>query len=532
MPTKKIKIKNKYFPSITGNKGALKYYKVSKNAYDQRIIRGWDKVKAITTPLNTKVGAKRTDGLKIRFNGKTYKSNISAARELGINYSTFMHRKYRGKNKKKIISKKKLIKKSRTKNQILNDTIKDLKLYEKKKFIKKTDDWYKVRLDDIAIIIAYYNKKIKGKKISAYKFLCEFYPKKNFLPWLFSGHGLKMPDGTWEKKETRIKYIKWLLKKCNIKDLYNLKSKHFHKNYGGNLIDPQTKSKRKKLSIVDLLEETYPRVKLKFWLFENTPHKIWSLKKYQRVYLKWFQKEKKIKKASDWYNIEIQDLKKLYARSLTRYLKTILQVSKFCYPKFNFLAWKFKKIERGYFNQRSHILEYINWIEKVVGIKKKEDWYSYGYDNIETNYGTSLLQKFSHSPLKILKYCYPNYNWKDENFGKNSKFEKQLYLMVKKLLNNKRIIYRYKSKICRFKKSNRPMEIDIYIPHNKIGIEFQGSQHYFEKWGKHHLKDIKNRDKEKKKTFKKNGIKILEVNYKWKGNKEPIVNLLRNNGLL
>ena len=76
------------------------------------------------------------------------------------------------------------------------------------------------------------------------------------------------------------------------------------------------------------------------------------------------------------------------------------------------------------------------------------------------------------------------------------------------------------------------MELDIYIPEFKVGIEFQGSQHFFAKWGKHDLKEIRERDKEKKKTFKKNGIKVLEVTYKWKGQKKPIINLLKKNKIL
>ena len=76
------------------------------------------------------------------------------------------------------------------------------------------------------------------------------------------------------------------------------------------------------------------------------------------------------------------------------------------------------------------------------------------------------------------------------------------------------------------------MEIDIYLPEFKTGIEFQGSQHYFAKWGKHELVDIKRRDREKKKTFKKNGIKILYVTYKWKGQKKPIIKLLKKNKIL
>ena len=244
------------------------------------------------------------------------------------------------------------------------------------------------------------------------------------------------------------------------------------------------------------------------------------------------QKKKNINKPDDWYRVELRDLKKLYARSLTRYYKTVYKIAKIHYPKFNFLAWKFKKIERGYFSKRKNVLKYIHWLENKLEIKSKKDWYNFGYENIQNNNGDSLLQKFSHSPLKILQYSYPKYPWSVERFGKTSKFERQLYRLIKKLLKNEQVIHRYKSKICRFKKSNRPMELDIYLPKFKKAIEFQGSQHYFAKWGKHHLKEIKQRDREKKNTFKKNGIKILYVTYKWKGQRKPIIKLLKKNKIL
>ena len=76
MPIKKIKIGKIIFPSITGKNGALKFYKVTKEAYDQRILRNWDKVEAITTPMATKIGSKREDGIKVRINGLTLDQRI------------------------------------------------------------------------------------------------------------------------------------------------------------------------------------------------------------------------------------------------------------------------------------------------------------------------------------------------------------------------------------------------------------------------------------------------------------------------
>ena len=348
--------------------------------------------------------------------------------------------------------------------------------------------------------------------------IIKIFPNLNLLEWKFQ----KIPWRYWEKKSNLLILAKYISKKHNfrnIKDWYKLTWKILVNDGSHQLVKIYPDG-------ISFLKKIYPKYDWHPWFFERITGRIWRTKKFQLKYLNWFAKEKEIKKEIDWYKIELSDLKRLYARSLTRYHKTVYRIAKIHYPKFKFLAWKFKKIERGYFSKKENVLKYIHWIEKELAIKKKKDWYIHGYENIENNNGHSLLAKFSHSPLKILQYCYPKYPWDILRFGKTSKFEKQLYKLVKKLLKNKKIIHRYRSKLCRFKKSNRPMELDIYIPEFNVGIEFQGSQHFFAKWGKHELKEIKQRDKEKKITFKKNGIKILYVTYKWKGQKKPIINLL------
>ena len=63
------------------------------------------------------------DKNKITIDKKTYPSNAAAALSLGISYSAFMSRKYRGKNRNEIKLKGTIPRKSRSKIQILNDTI-------------------------------------------------------------------------------------------------------------------------------------------------------------------------------------------------------------------------------------------------------------------------------------------------------------------------------------------------------------------------------------------------------------------------
>ena len=355
--------------------------------------------------------------------------------------------------------------------------------------------------------------------------IIKLFPNLNLLEWKFQ----KIPWRYWEKKSNLLSLANHIANKRKfkkLKDWYKLKHEDLV-SYGSHQlvkIYPNT---------ISFVRKIYPKNEWFQWFFIKVTGKEWKSRKFQLEYLNWFAKLNKIKKAEDWYKIErLVFFKTPGGYGLFKQIKTVLKIANFHYPKFNFLAWKFKKIERGFFSKRKNVLKYIHWLEKKLSIKKKKDWYIHGYENISNNNGHSLLQIFSHSPLKILQYCYPKYSWDILRFGKTSKFEKQLYKLVKRLLKNKKVVHRYRSKFSRFKKSNRPMELDIYIPEFKVGIEFQGAQHFFAKWGKHDLKEIRERDKEKKKTFKKNGIKILYVTYKWKGQKKSIIDLLKKNKIL
>ena len=351
------------------------------------------------------------------------------------------------------------------------------------------------------------------------------FPEKNLVEWQFSN----IRRGFWNKKSNLILLSKYIKRKHKFKkfdDWYKLNNEILINDGSFNLLKFYPNA-------ISFLKKIYPNKNWLPWKFHKVTGVLWASKKFQKQYIDYFSKIKKINKPQDWYNIERSNLiKERGGYGLLKKLKTVLKIAKVDYPNYDFLPWKFKKIERGYFNEKKNIFKYLHWLEDELNINKKRDWYEFGYENFAENYGHSLLDKFSHSPLKILQYCYPKYPWSVEKFGKTSKFEIQLLKIVKRILKSHQVIHRYRSKKFCFKRSKRPMELDIYLPEFKTGIEFQGSQHFFAKWGKHELSEIRSRDREKKRLFKKFGIKVLYVTYKWKGQKMPIIHLLKKNRII
>lgn len=59
------------------------------------------------------------------------------------------------------------------------------------------------------------------------------------------------------------------------------------------------------------------------------------------------------------------------------------------------------------------------------------------------------------------------------------------------------------------------MELDIFIPEERLAFEYQGQHHYHDIYAFGRLWDIKQRDEEKKEACKRSGIKLIQIPYWW-----------------
>ena len=550
MPIKKIIINKKTFSSITGKNGALEFYKIPKTTYDQRKLRGWNTIDAITTPKLFE-GQNRTDGVKIRINGKTFASKAAAARDLGIGYSALISRIDRGKSKKEIKHKGNLPKKSRSKIKILKDTIHNLKLFAKKNSITKKEHWYLVKLDDVANIIAYYNKKIDRKKISAFEFLKNYFPKKNFYPWLFSGKGLKMPDGTWDKKENRINYIKWLIKKLGYKSkeqYYLLQEQHFAKNHGSHLLHSNSNKSRKTYDIIDLIEESFPKYKWLFWKFKKISNNLITekqkksltnkelklreikLKNRHKLIFNWVLKKENISiNSKEIYNLNNSTFKKYKgARSLLKTYRNFPDlVIALTNKKIN--RFKFKHLGRGFWEDRENHKLAIQHLGKELGIKKCNDWYTVMYDDFEEAGIISVLgfQEYKGSYTKCIIKNLPKCKLNESKFDRSFKYEYRARRFAVCIYGERNVIKNHHPKFL------NGLELDISIPKKNLAIEYNGKQHYiyiphFHRNRKNFLNSLAN-DKKKIELSAKNNVNLIVIKYnEWDGFPKSFLNIIQN----
>jgi hypothetical protein len=122
---------------------------------------------------------------------------------------------------------------------------------------------------------------------------------------------------------------------------------------------------------------------------------------------------------------------------------------------------------------------------------------------------SNLIFEFNDSREKDIE------NELRENFGyplvgKMWLSETALFKMVQMLFSTKEVIHHYRGR------ELEGLELDIWIPELKLGIEYQGEQHYkvVKQWGgKAGLQERIDRDRKKKKLMKKLGYAFIEFKY-------------------
>ena len=170
--------------------------------------------------------------------------------------------------------------------------------------------------------------------------------------------------------------------------------------------------------------------------------------------------------------------------------------------------------------------EIISYIDNndLYKIKKKIDYISLELDKLGNLNITDNIKHDLYNNICELRKVYNKHIRKINNVVENevrSKFghkkigeswtsETILYYIIKKLYPDLTIFRHYRPEIL------ERLELDIYIEDLKIGIEYQGIQHFkpVKHWGGiESFEKLQERDKRKKQLCKKNNIRLIYFNY-------------------
>ena len=498
---KKFKVGNKEFETI---KEASKFFGINYSTLKANIIKGKKPSEAIKIPKYS------TGSIKLKYEGEVFDSLKDFSEKKEIPYHIVQARRIKGWSLSKIVKTEigQIPSGSKTRKKKENILIikNKLEVFKKKNKINKFKDFYRISLSKYIKFLG--RSTLDLLKWDTIKALQYFYPNEEIFPWKFP----RPPKGYWDKKNNRIKYIKWLSKKLKIKnppDWYKVSfAEVLNKNHGRALLGEGR-------SVISILLEAYPKYKWKFWLFVRGASGIWQDRNKHKEYLKWLFKKESVNPYNETiYKITSETLRKNHGISLTReydgYEDCIIKN----FPKAKIDKFKFNPHGVRFWINKKNRRDGLLYVGKKLAFKKINDWYGITFLDIQN----IINFRYAHYYKNLSEYvmsCLTEYKFDKTKFNFNSKYEYRTVCYSKCLFGYDDIIPQGKEDYLRYDSSNIRMALDVYIPKKKLAIEYNGQQHYFPSaWkNKKEFKKSKLRDKEKKQKCKEHNINLIVIKY-------------------
>ena len=386
----------------------------------------------------------------------------------------------------------------------------------------KMEDWYSVTVNDfrknnLGGFLSYHNDSPTQTVIKNY----------TEYDWEIIKFSTR-PQGFWQDSKERKKFLKQLFKLLGYtqtEDWYRASQEDFTSNEGRGLL-PYYKG-----SHIRAIIDNFPKYPWLEWKFLSVPQGFWGDVCNRRQYMNWLAHLLGYSKLEDWYKITAGDFQKNYGGGMLdlHFSNSPSKAVIDTFPEHKWYEWLFGSAPQGYWQDKKHRLLYIYWLADLLGISKLSDWYAITGQRFRENSGSGFLDFFNNSPIRAITDCFPDYNWQIENFFQMRTNQKRVYNIVKEIWED--AVWEYKHPALIYNKSGFKMELDVWIPCIKVGIEYQGEQHFFpiKHWGGElAFEAVQKRDQEKREACKLIGIKLIEVPFTWDGHKKSLIEQIQS----
>ncbi len=220
-----------------------------------------------------------------------------------------------------------------------------------------------------------------------------------------------VPPGFWAQSANRRAYMEWLEKKLRIRepeDWYQVTHKTLSWLGSTGILYWYDRSIRV------MIQDYVPWYDFKEWLFTMAPRGFWNQPENRRRYLEWLADRLGFKEPEDWYLLSGKDLLGNNGSTLlNRHGGSPRRVVMENFPEYPWCEWLFWPAPKGFWDQPKNRRRYLEWLGRLHSCEKPEDWYGRTRADFTTTGGSSLLRRFGHSFYGVLKWYYPDFEWKE-----------------------------------------------------------------------------------------------------------------------
>ena len=281
-------------------------------------------------------------------------------------------------------------------------------------------------------------------------------------------------------------------------------------------------------SLSEFIMKMYPEYPWNVFKFQRLPNFFWNDKNNHIKFVNYLLEELNVSPndTTACSQITTNDIKKYGGAGMIPYYSNLLELFKECIPNNNWNVKLLRKYPKNHWNDRNNIIEFLEDIKSIYGIKKMDDWYRLSREQIRFISGGSGLIKNLGSLYEILKIAYPDENWDKDKLANRSKKSSQrwLFIQTQKLFPGMEVIEDF---ILVPKEPHSPIELDIFIPKYNIGLEYQGIHHYHDLPSFGPVELYKDRDERKKEICKKSNVILISVPYTWNNSLSDLKKLIK-----
>ena len=381
--------------------------------------------------------------------------------------------------------------------------------------VNTKEAWYKVSNQDIvdqggsALLMRYHG--------SLPAVLEAIYPETPWDPLRFS----RAPRNHWQSLENQREFMDSIARKLGMKDgdrdgWYKITAQTLFDNGGRSIF-------QKHKSMLSLLRAVYPEHEWVPLKFDKAPQYHWASIENQRAFMDDLGRKLGMKEGEreGWYAVSYQQLSDHDALSLVAFYNgSVPDLLAAVYPDFDWKLWKFVRRPRLVRKSPKAFPELLEAVEKALDIKKPSEWYRITQEQLATIGLRSVVVKHFGELLRALEKRYPEEKWDPSLFlgrGYRKASQRWLHTLLERLFVGAEIVESGTPE------GLSPLQLDVYLPAQRLAFEYQGVQHYEQLSVFGEAKERMEIDNVKAARCEAIGITLIAVPYWWNKSRGPLL---------
>lgn len=233
--------------------------------------------------------------------------------------------------------------------------------------VKNMSDWYKIHSSDVTNTLAKTLIRVEFKG-SLYNAVIDAFPEHHWQAWLFN----RVPLHWWSVKANQKQFVdEYLAPKLGIQrleDWYRITEKQVIKAGAGRLLSIYDNC------LSEVLSSIYSTHIWEEWKFDHLPRGFLMQSQNCRRFLDAMAEHLNVSKPEDWYRVTLRQLSNAAGRSTSLRVQNATNNFHDCmfhlltraYPEHNWLAWKFHRVPKGFWESPQRQREFLEHILKGI----------------------------------------------------------------------------------------------------------------------------------------------------------------------